>query len=68
MASRKTSKTVKRKARSSTFQVGGTVSIDRLKEVLQREDEVEFSVTTARRDRNLALDLALLGRKADEQR
>ena len=67
MTVKKNSKKVKRTARS-TFQVRGTVSIDRLKEVLQKHDEVEFSVAAAHRERNLALSLALPGRTSDEQR
>lgn len=67
MTVKKNLKKVKRTAQAK-FQVRGTVSIDRLKEVLLKHDEVEFSVAAAHREQNLAPSLALRGRTSDEQR
>jgi hypothetical protein len=66
MASKKTSRNVKRTEGSLTLQVGGTVSLERIKEIFQKDEQVEFSVVAKRQDRNVALDLARAGSKTDE--
>ena len=65
MTAKKTKNKVRRKEESTpqTFQLVGTVSIERIKEIFQKDEQVEFKVVARHQDRNVTFDLLQAGRK-----